>query len=105
MGMTIIDYVIINEKGLDKIRKFKVEKKTKSDHQLLWLYFIRKKEVRQRKTEKVKSIISWSEEKVDKFITKEKEYREADLGNSWKLLKKGVKEEMTVETIRIRKNV
>ena len=95
-GVSVIDYVITNSRGLEKVHKFKVVDSIESDHQPLTIELNNRVEISaemvDEEQEQEKEINSWSEECQNlREKTETAEYDQKMVAESWKELRETVK--------------
>lgn len=112
-GNTVIDYVIMNERIRDKVRKFKVEERIESDHAPISIELenIRGEKVREEREKRnleTKEILSWSEESVEIFKAQTEEFEEnireeVSMDEGWAKLKEWIDRTVVRKEIKVKK--
>lgn len=103
----MVDYLIVDQKGWNKIVKFKIGERTESDHQPLELEIKGKgkRRIVEENSKTVKIIERWDEENIKRYRKKETEIRiEGEITEDiWRNLKEGVEKCVIKKKVKIKK--
>lgn len=105
-GSTVIDYVITNEKALDRIGELRVGEKVDSDHQPLEIELKSKiHRTREEKETDTREYAIWGEEERMKYEarTAEAEFGKETLEESWREITESVKNHMSRKKVKVKR--
>lgn len=95
----------MDQKGWNKIVKFKIGERTESDHQKLEMRGKGKRRIVEEDSETVKIIEGWDEENIKRYREKEKEIRieGKTTEDIWRNLKEGVEKCVIKKKVKIKR--